>query len=488
MAAKKVSAKKSTVKTAASKKTAAKKTNAKKTAPKKAAPKKAAPAKGAKTVPAKKPAATKPPATKPPATPVPPTINPNPTGNTPATGFVFADPKETADDYGNFSKADVFADSSAKPSTQLQPVPAPWKTPSELGLDQVLGAATVAQITATKSITFHSVGDTGGIHDPAKQFAVADAMASDLGNKTYATGLPAFFFHLGDVVYYLGQELYYYEQFYDPYRDYDAPIFAIPGNHDGMIAPSVKQTTLQGFLENFCTETPSKNPAAQGLSRTTMTQPGAYFTLHAPFVDIIGLYSNISEGATEGVISGSIAGPAQLAFLQQQLTAIAAARKSGTRNALILAVHHPPFTGSQDHAPSPTMLKQIDAACTAAGVFPDMVLSGHAHLYERYTRTINNSQIPFIVAGMGGYWNLSGMKKGTNNQPPTTPFVGTDASGNKLVLEKFNNTTFGYLTLTVTADTIAVTFNGVLPGAGGQAAAVTVADQFTLDLNKHTVT
>lgn len=477
MVAKKVSAKKSAAKTAASKPSTAKKTAAKKATSKKASPAKATSRKPAKTTPVNTPAA-----------PTPPTIDPNPSGNTPATGFVFANPKETADDYGNFSKADVFADSSAKPSTQLQPVPAPWKTPSVLSLDQVLGAAAVAQITATKSITFHSVGDTGGIHDPAKQFAVADAMAKDLGDKTYSSGLPAFFFHLGDVVYYLGQELYYYEQFYDPYRDYDAPIFAIPGNHDGMISPSVKQTTLQGFVENFCTEAPSKNPEAQGLSRTTMTQPGVYFTLQAPFVDIIGLYSNISEGATEGVISGSVAGPAQLAFLQQQLTATAAARKSGTRKALILAVHHPPFTGSQDHAPSPTMLKQIDAACTAAGIFPDMVLSGHAHLYERYTRTINNSQIPFIVAGIGGYWNLSGMKKGTNNQTPTTPFTGTDASGNKLVLEKFNSTTFGFLSLTISADTIALTFYGVTPGVGGQAASVAIVDQCTVDLNKHTVT
>jgi hypothetical protein len=498
MVAKKTSATKAPAKKAASRKTAAKKTVAKKTLPTKAATKKTATKKTATKKPATRKAATKKtttppkPAKKTAATApvvVPASTTPVPTANVPAAGFSFANPSQTADDYGNFTKADVFADSSAKPSTQLQPVPAPWKTPPVLQLSDVLGAAAVTAITAANSITFHSVGDTGGIHDPSKQFAVADAMANDLGTAgTYAKGLPAFFFHLGDVVYYLGQEPYYYEQFYDPYRDYDAPIFAIPGNHDGMISPSVKQTTLQGFLENFCTQTPSKNPEAQGFSRTTMIQPGVYFTLRAPFVDIIGLYSNISEGATEGVISGSIAGPAQLAFLQQQLTAIATERKAGTRKALIFAVHHPPFTGSQDHAPSPTMLKQIDAACTAAGILPDMFLSGHAHLYERYTRTVNNSQIPFIVAGMGGYWNLSGMKKGTNNQPPTTPFTGTDASGNKLVLEKFNNTTFGYLRLTVSPASIAFTFYAVTPGIGGQAASTSVADQFTLDLNQHTVT
>jgi hypothetical protein len=133
------------------------------------------------------------------------------------------------------------------------------------------------------------------------------------------------------------------------------------------------------------------------------------------------------------------------------------------------------------------MLTQIDAACKAAGIMPDMVLSGHAHLYERYTRTVGGAQIPYLVAGMGGYWNLSGMKKGSNNQPPPTPFNGTDAAGNKLVLETFNSTTFGYLMLTVSAASIVCTFYGVTPGAGGQAAAEAVVDKFTLDLNAHTV-
>jgi len=466
------------------KKSAKNKPAAKSTAKKPAA--KSSPAKKSH---AKKAAAPTPKSSAAKSTPVAPAvINPVPPNNKPASGFAFSSPNITADDYGNFTKADIFADTNAQPSTQLLPVPAPWRTPSELSLDQVIGASAVAAITSAGSITFHSVGDTGGIHDPSKQFAVTDAMTADIGSKTWATNRPAFFFHLGDVVYYLGQELYYYDQFYDPYRDYPAPIIAIPGNHDGMVSPSVPQSTLQGFTENFCTSSPSMNPEAQGHARTTMIQPGVYFTLHAPFVDIMGLYSNISEGATEGVISGTVVGPAQLAFLQQQLTAIAAKRKAGARSALILAVHHPPFTGSEDHAPSPTMLKQIDAACTAAGILPDLVLSGHAHLYECYTRTVGSAQIPFIVAGMGGYWNLSGIKKGSNNQPPTTPFTGVDASGNKLVLEKFENTTFGFLRLTVSTDSLDFTFVGVEPGVGGQAASTSTVDSFSLDLTTHVVT
>ena len=44
---------------------------------------------------------------------------------------------------------------------------------------------------------------------------------------------PSFFYHLGDVVYFTGARSSYYDQFYDPYLHYAAPIFAIPGNHDG---------------------------------------------------------------------------------------------------------------------------------------------------------------------------------------------------------------------------------------------------------------
>jgi hypothetical protein len=104
-----------------------------------------------------------------------------------------------------------------------------------MALDQVLGASVVAQIQSAGSIVFHAVGDTGGVKEPSHQFAVADALTADLAGKTWQTGLPAFFYHLGDVVYYFGQELYYYDQFYDPYRNYNAPIFAIPGNHDGLL-------------------------------------------------------------------------------------------------------------------------------------------------------------------------------------------------------------------------------------------------------------
>ena len=46
---------------------------------------------------------------------------------------------------------------------------------------------------------------------------------------TAARAQPSFLFHLGDVVYDHGEDTGYHDQFYHPYKDYPAPIFAIPG-------------------------------------------------------------------------------------------------------------------------------------------------------------------------------------------------------------------------------------------------------------------
>src|ERR1700691_6249827 len=326
----------------------------------------------------------------------------------------FGDPDLTPGSFASFSQQEISADTKAAGIANLQPFPKVRST-APMDLASVIGADAAQAIQKAGKITFHTVGDTGGIHNPEFQFAVADAMARD-----GASGA-AFWYHLGDVVYYFGQEQYYFEQFYDPYRDYNAPIFAIPGNHDGAVFTGQAGNSLDAFVANFCTPQPTRTQDSQGAVRTTMDQPGAYFPLNAPFVKFIGLYSNTSEGGTEGVISGPTVGDAQLVFLEQQLAAAKAERANGQWRALIIATHHPPFTGSPSHVPSPTMLQQIDKACTQAGIQPDMHLSGHAHLYERYTRTVGGKQIPYIVAGMGGYYNLPGLKPPNKRTvPPST--------------------------------------------------------------------
>ena len=74
-----------------------------------------------------------------------------------------------------------------------------------------------------------------------------------------------------------------------------------------------------------------------------MDQPGVYFTLDAPFVSIIGIYTNVLEGP--GVISSQGGkyplGDEQVAFLTSELTRLKPARAANER-AVIIACHHPP--------------------------------------------------------------------------------------------------------------------------------------------------
>src|SRR4029077_19041903 len=221
----------------------------------------------------------------------------------------------------------------------------------------------------------------------AHEAGVADAMSADV--RAGGANGPAFFFNLGDVIYNFGEAHYYYDQFYEPFRDYDRPIFAIPGNHDGMVFGATSATaqvpTLEAFLTNFCAAVPGPSPDSGGLVRTVMTQPGVYFTLDAPYVSVIGLYSNVLDGP--GVIS-SQGGHFplvndQIDFLASELTRLKPDRSKG-KLAVVLAVHHPPLSADATHSGSAGLQKDIDAACKAAGLWPDVVLSGHAHLYQRF--------------------------------------------------------------------------------------------------------
>jgi len=334
----------------------------------------------------------------------------------------------------------------------LQPVPAPRSTPPRVDLADVIGTDRIALRERGRRLVFHATGDTGAssasrIHLEAR---VADAMTAQL-TAAQGADAPAFFFHLGDVVYNFGEAEYYYDQFYEPFRGYDAPIFAIPGNHDGF--PQEGQASLFAFLRNFCTVLPERSPDSGGLVRSTMNQPGVYFTLTAPFVSIIGLYSNVLEGP--GVISSEEGayplGDQQLEFLTGELAALKPKGKARER-AVVLAVHHPPLAADAKHGGALGLSNDIDKACNRAGVWPDLVLSGHAHLYQRFTRHLGKIQIPYIVAGSGGH-NVNSPPPGDDLTPPdgyTMPVgprldygfltITVDFSGRPRVLVDFNST------------------------------------------------
>jgi hypothetical protein len=321
-----------------------------------------------------------------------------------------------------------------------------------MDLHDLLGPDIIGPIETAKKISFHAVGDTGAAkvntfqtaaEAIAHEASVADAMVHDIrhGGAT----APAFFFHLGDVVYNFGEAQYYYDQFYEPYRAYDRPIVAVPGNHDGMVfgdkSEAPKVPTLAAFLRNFCAKKPAQSPDSGTLVRSTMTQPGVYFTLDAPFVSIVGLYTNVLEGP--GVISSQggkypTVTDDQRNFLRAELKRLAPARKAGER-AVIIACHHPPVSVDSKHGGSTGLADDIDAASREAGFWPDALLSGHAHLYQRFTRKVDGREIPYVVAGSGGF--AATAPRGGLPQPPIT--IG------EYTLLKAPIVDFGYLTVTV---------------------------------------
>lgn len=357
------------------------------------------------------------------------------------------------------------------------------------------GAEVMAGIKAAGQIVFHALGDTGNTKSATAENSVTDKLLSDF-SEADSRNVPSFCYNLGDVVYSFGESRYYYDQFYDPYRDYPAPIFAIAGNHDGMVAPGSKTPTLQAFMDNFCTAGKRfhRTPAAGGLVRTAQVQPAIYFTLEAdPYVRIIGLYSNCLEDP--GVISTQSATEqtysyltdAQLKFLVAALTRTETEKFSG---AIIVAVHHPPYVAEKhdangdavttgDHGGSPLMLADIDKACQdagKAGVWPHAVLSGHAHNYQRFTRQTKERETPYIVAGNGGHAHV----KLTKKDEPTlrTPVIQSSTDAEKIVFENYDDTEYGYLRIIVNSEQMRIEYH---PASDGQGAK-TPDDSVTVNL------
>jgi hypothetical protein len=410
---------------------------------------------------------------KPKPAPVPP--NPPSSDGQPVFGEPTLSPDPT-------TFKDPVTDQNLAELLQLMPFPPnPPGAPVEpvLTLAQVYGSAGAAKeaaIVAAGQIVFHSVGDTGSVTGPATQSLVADKMVTDFTEANPAD-VPSFFYHLGDVVYYFGEATYYYDQFYEPYREYQAPILAVPGNHDGVVYSKDPATSLQAFLENFCTAAAVPSPDAGTLNRTTMIQPGVYFTFEAPFVRILGLYSNVLEDP--GVISGqtgsaspnTILDSRQIDFLTAALTRIKTEAFTG---AVIIAMHHPPFSGDTIHGGSPLMLADLDAACTAAGVWPHAVFSGHVHNYERFTRTVGGKQIAYVVAGCGGHNPLSVLRATVR-----TPYK-IDST---LTLNSLDDTDFGYLRVVVNSTTMTIEFHPESDGGTTK----TPDDTVTINLADYTM-
>ena len=280
-----------------------------------------------------------------------------------------------------------------KPTARYIPPPSTNLTNLTLSMDVVLPDEAKAA-EATQMLVFHSIGDTGGIHGDDVQKAISEAMAHQIANPDHKNPAPALYYNLGDVVYFNGESKLYISQFYEPYQNYPAAIFAIAGNHDGdNLArpgdPVDPEPSLYGFMRNFC-DSISRQESPY---RPTMTQPYVYWTLQTPCVTIVGLYSNV-----DGTLDARGTGEQQQWFEQQ------VANAPGDK-ALIIAVHHPPYSLDTVHGGYPDIEIAIDRAIQRTGRVPSAVLSGHVHSYQRFERDISGKKVAYIIPGAGGYAN-----------------------------------------------------------------------------------
>jgi acid phosphatase type 7 len=306
-------------------------------------------------------------------------------------------------------------------------------------------------------MTIHVIGDTGGIKYPVSQQIVADAMEKDA-----TTNNIDLCYHLGDVVYYYGENIDYYDQFYEPYQHYPAKIMGIPGNHDGEPADA-NSTSLQGFITNFC-GTGAITPDAREIHRASVDQPNVYWTLDTSLFTVIGLYSNVPEGGR---------------LEQDQIDWLASELKESSRHkkALLVAVHHPPYSYDDHHSGSQYIKDVLTEAFAKSKVHPDLVLSGHVHNYQRFTI---DDKYPYLVVGNSGYWHLHAMKE----KGLVVPLDVSEDEGNKVVLQQYVSDRHGFLKLGISKDTIKGEFLAVSRPQESWSAEPRSSDTFTFDLNE----
>ena len=366
------------------------------------------------------------------------------------------------------------------PHYPFQPLPTPrGAAPYRLDLSQLLAADAISQITKAGKLVVHTVGDTGDERGKEMDF-VAAMMTADY-DASPADAIPAVLYHLGDVVYFAGDIDKYGECFYETYAEYPALIVSIPGNHDcqpddpqdGPVDPN--KTPLDGWVQNFMSDDPTRLGSLKTTSsRTQMDLPNVYWTFTTPLATVIGLFSNVSEAEAE-------IHQDQLDWFRSELTAAAT---TNPNKALIVTIHHPPYSGDTEHAGSTVAEQALFESFGATGVWPHLVLSGHVHNYQRFTtkNQVGGAEIDLtcVVAGNGGYSKLGKLQK-VHGSYPQAPLQLSDT----LTLDYYDQDNFGFVRLEITAGEMVGIYSSA-PYAEERTPATQVMDRWTIPLRSVT--
>ena len=366
-------------------------------------------------------------------------------------------------------------------------------------------------------MSFHSVGCSGYYPDqqPGKQ--VAAAMAAqisqpDLYGGTADAVRASFLFHLGDISYKdedpsnpdaKDQATIYNAQFYAQYAAYQRDIFAIAGNHDGKASGHEKKSAIVHFLANFCDPKRGLSRDNKTDHRKAMCQPYPYWRLETPVATIIGLYTNDING-------GQLDDPTSQVNPQYQwlIKTLSEVKEKGEPKALVIALHYPPYSGGAnfrergDPNLGPTerqgRLQPLSALLQQAyretKQYPDLVLSAHAHLYQRITyRHADGRQIPYLIVGSGGHLPIENLfetctKTQLERKPAPLDLVippGSDLpTGDVANVAAYNDTDFGFVRLTIDLNKKKLTgeFFAAFRSGASSSAIPELADSFVLDL------
>ncbi|WDF67271.1 metallophosphoesterase [Sphingobacterium oryzagri] len=349
--------------------------------------------------------------------------------------------------------------------------------PYRLALERVIGSEIDM---LQEKMSFHMLGDTGSLRHSAFQAVVANVLNEQSDRQLYPEDSPTFLYHLGDIVYNHGEAKAYPKQFLKPYERYGAPIFAIAGNHDGDINPEseVSYQSLEAFMDVFCDTERRPIGFGEGSQRQSMIQPNVYWTLETPLARIIGLYPNVLK-------HGALDEEQRRWFVDELIYA----KEMAEEQAIIVCIHHAPYSADTNHGSSVAMVNFLDQAFAEAGVKPDAVFSGHVHNYQRFLRRYaDGSQVPFVVAGAGGYVDLH-----TVADVDDTHVQKLDLPTGSVTLEAYCENRYGFLKLAVQRTVDGLSIIGeyyTLPEQiedGDKSVKPELFDRFMVPVNRHIV-
>ena len=255
--------------------------------------------------------------------------------------------------------------------------------------------------TDLSQASFLLLGDTG--EGDASQYALL-ALLAHFGRDT------DFMVICSDVIYPAGEVEEYENKFFHPYRDYKAPIYALPGNHDWY-------DDLRGFMFHFCgRESPPQRPKPSRFSRARLrerlwrrnqrppdparvarmralrsrpeqqaTLPGPYYVIETGPIELVAIDT--------GIVSG-IEGP-QGDWLRTVSRSPKPKILLTGRPIYVDGEHRPCKIDGGRSGTVDAIVRDPDCNYIAA-------IGGDIHNYQRYTVDVGGRALQYIVSGGGG--------------------------------------------------------------------------------------